>query len=193
MIERDMRMEEGWASDPGRLYFWEKHDIEHREAWWNDFCDRYPEIKTVLEVGCGKGENIRYLKDRVEITGIDLNAQALERIPDDVPTIKGSATDMPFEDRSFDLVFTAGVLLHAPPPELPLQMAEIVRCSTRYVFALEYAGDGVRGWRWMGRDEGIWLRDYGGIYQREYGLKLVETGEIDEDSWTGVTWWMLER
>jgi hypothetical protein len=58
------------------------------------------------------------------------------------------------------------------------------------VFALEYAGDAVREWRWM--SEGIWHRDYGELYG-ELGLKLLESGEIDEGTWLGVTWWMFER
>ncbi len=190
-MNRDLHMEAAWTGEFGNTYFWEKHDTEHREKWWSDFLDRYS-IKTALEVGCGKGINLAYLKDRVEVTGIDINEQALARIPRDIPTHHGSAADLPFEDESFDLVFTSGVLIHAPDVELPFQMSEIVRCSKRYVLAMEYNGDSVRGWRWMTTD-GLWSRDYGGIYQREYDLKLLESEEIDEGSWGGVTAWMLEK
>ncbi len=181
-------MEQAWKTEFGNTYFWEKHDTDHREQWWAEFFDRYPEIETVLEVGCGKGVNFRYMRDRVEVSGIDVNEQALARIPKDIPTLQASAADLPFEDESFDLVFTSGVLIHAPDVELPFQMSEIVRVSNRYVLAMEYNGDSVRGWRWMTTD-GLWSRDYGGIYEREYGLKLLES----EGSWGGVTAWMLEK
>ncbi len=183
-------METVWAGGYGDDYFDEVHDTEHREKFWHGLLDRWP-VKTVLEVGCGKGVNLACLEDHVEVAaGIDINEKALTFIPERIPTYLCSATDLSFEDGSFDLVFTAGVLLHAPPTELPLQMAEIVRCSSRYVLALEYAGEGVRFWRHDA--PGVWHRDYGELYEG-LGLKLLDIGEIDEGSWKGVTWWMLER
>ncbi len=192
MTVRDLHMEAAWKGEMGNTYFWEKHDTEHREPWWNAFFDRYPEIETVLEVGCGKGVNLKYMKDRAVVSGVDINEQALARIPKDIPTLQASAADLPFEDESFDLVFTSGVLIHAPEFELDLQMSEIVRVSKRYVLAMEYDGNEVRGWRWITKD-GLWSRDYGGIYQRAYDLKLLEEEEIDEGTWGGVTAWMLEK
>ncbi len=182
-------MEVVWAGGYGDNYFDETHDTEHREAFWHQLLDRWP-VTNVLEVGCGKGVNLAYMRDRAEVHGIDINQKALDSVPEGISTLLCSATDLPFEDESFDLVFTAGVLLHAPPLELPLQMAEIVRCSSRYVLALEYAGECVRHWRHHA--EGVWHRDYGELYEG-LGLKLLDADEIDEGTWKGVTWWMLEK
>ncbi len=190
MTERDLRMEVVWSGGYGDDYFDEVHDTEHRAKFWTQLLDSYPGIQTALEVGCGKGVNLAYLKDRAEVHGIDINQKALDSVSEGIPTHLCSATDLPFEDESFDLVFTAGVLLHAPPLELPLQMAEVVRCSSRYVLALEYAGECVRFWRHHA--EGVWHRNYGELYEG-LGLKLLDAGEVDEDSWKGVTWWMFEK
>ncbi len=184
-------MERAWKGEMGNTYLAETHDTAHRGPWWNDFLDRYP-VETVLEVGCGNGVNLRYIEQRAEVWGVDINEQGLARIPEDIPTFQASAADLPFEDQSFDLVFTSGVLIHAPEFELDLQMSEIVRVSKRYVLAMEYNGDEVREWRGMTED-GLWRRDYGGIYQRAYDLKLLESEEIDEGTWKGVTAWMLKK
>ena len=69
----------------------------------------------VLEVGCGAAQCARWLGGRgARPVGLDLSERQLQhsrRIDEEtghrVPVVAGTATDLPFPDRSFDVVFSA--------------------------------------------------------------------------------------
>ena len=87
-----------------------------------------------LDVGTGAGALAFALAPIVrEVVGVDrvpeLLALARERaagVPN-VSFVEGDATDLPFEDYSFDLAATARVLHHVPHPEIVL--SELVRVT----------------------------------------------------------------
>jgi ubiquinone/menaquinone biosynthesis C-methylase UbiE len=76
--------------------------------------------RDVLEVGCGIAtDGIRFARARARYTGLDFSPTALslarrrfELERRKVSLIEGTATEMPFEDGSFDLVYSNGVLHH---------------------------------------------------------------------------------
>ena len=57
---------------------------------------------------------------------------------DSIETHQGTITDLPFDNESFDLVFTSGVLIHIPPASLQKAISEVYRCSRRYIWGAEY-------------------------------------------------------
>ena len=68
--------------------------------------------KKVLEVGSGRG----YLQDMVDdYTGLDLSPSVARHYHK--PFVVGSATSMPFPDKSFDAIWTVWVMEHIPEPE----------------------------------------------------------------------------
>jgi ubiquinone/menaquinone biosynthesis C-methylase UbiE len=75
---------------------------------------------SVLEVGCGSGRFIKYLSTRAGfIVGVDPShaiyaANDLIGKADNVVLAKASANDLPFAPRSFDFVYSIGVLHHIP-------------------------------------------------------------------------------
>ncbi len=82
-----------------------------------------------LDAMCGGGQNSTYFAKRgCDITGIDISQGQTDfyrkRFPE-AEVVCGSALDMPFEDESFDLVFTDS--LHHLPPKVNGGMAEIHR------------------------------------------------------------------
>jgi pseudaminic acid biosynthesis-associated methylase len=155
----------------------------------------------VLEVGCNVGANLRWIAGPVPpggVFGVDVNEGALELLRSRLPRINavaGQARSLPFRDREFDLVFTAGVLIHQPESTLPLVMAEVVRCSRRYVLALEYHADDVTEVPYRGVEGALFKRDYGRLYAELFPeLTLVDSGHLDRDEgWDDVTWWLFER
>jgi ubiquinone/menaquinone biosynthesis C-methylase UbiE len=72
--------------------------------------------KSVLDVGCGTGRLIRLLKDRgAVITGADVSDEMIKiagkKFPD-VGVVSADIEDLPFKDKSFDVVVAAFVIVH---------------------------------------------------------------------------------
>ncbi|MCG8511982.1 MAG: class I SAM-dependent methyltransferase [Rhodospirillales bacterium] len=86
----------------------------------------------ILDVGCGKGfqlyEFTRALPG-VEVTGIDISEYAIENAKPEVkPYLKvGNARDLPFEDNSFDFVFSITTLHNLFNYDLYAAVREIER------------------------------------------------------------------
>jgi SAM-dependent methyltransferase len=90
--------------------------------------------KTVLEVGLGEGAESEQLIRRGAVwSGIDLTAESVERVSvrmqlrslpyDSIE--RGSVLDLPFQNDSFDKVFSHGVLHHVP--DIARAQGEIAR------------------------------------------------------------------
>jgi SAM-dependent methyltransferase len=92
--------------------------------------ERYGRGRHVLEVGCGTGlilERIARFAERAE--GIDLSDGMLEKArARGLRVAQGSATELPFEDASFDVACSFKVLAHIPNIEGALsEMMRVVR------------------------------------------------------------------
>jgi ubiquinone/menaquinone biosynthesis C-methylase UbiE len=72
-----------------------------------------------LDVGCGIGSLHRHLEGAFStLNGCDVSAEAISRARQDHPGVAYSVctcTQLPYDDRAFDLVFTSCVLHHVPP------------------------------------------------------------------------------
>ena len=82
--------------------------------------------RTVLEVGAGEGEVAQRLRDRfpdASITIVDLPDDELASHwrSADLGGVFGSVEDLPFPDRSFDLVLGIEMLEHVPDPQRALE------------------------------------------------------------------------
>ena len=98
-------------------------------------------------------------------------------------------------DRWFDLVFTMGVLIHQPPETLPMVMAEIVRCSNRFVLCGEYFSPEPTEVAYRGETGALFKRDFGGLYQQMFPeLSLRKKGFLSKaEGWDDVTYWAFEK
>ena len=93
--------------------------------------------QTFLDAGCGEGFVARQVIDAVpgiDLTGCDVSDVALEIATDVNPEgrfVVGSLTDLPFPDRSFDVVGCFEVLEHLPG-DLPRRaLSELARVARR--------------------------------------------------------------
>jgi ubiquinone/menaquinone biosynthesis C-methylase UbiE len=81
--------------------------------------------KKVLEIGCGNGaDGVMFARAGAQYTGVDLTEAAVEatRTHFQVMGLKGTfqienAERLSFSDRSFDFVYSHGVLHHTPHPD----------------------------------------------------------------------------
>ncbi len=85
--------------------------------------------KEILEAGCGTGlvlEGLARLASRA--VGVDISAGMLDKArARGLDVVKGSVTDLPFEDASFDAVVSFKVLAHVP--DLRRALAECARVT----------------------------------------------------------------
>lgn len=162
-----------------------------------------PQPASILEVGCNIGINLRALKrvTKAELLAAEPNAKARAHVIDDnvldgdhLCDAWGSA--LPHGDASIDLVFTAGVLIHIPEPDLMATMREIYRVSRRYIACFEYFSRDPVTVRYRGHEDMLFKRDFGGLYLDMFpNLKVVDDGFFWRRS-TGaddLTWCLLEK
>lgn len=86
----------------------------------------------VLDVGCGTGAQLSgYATAGCMITGVDLSPAMFEearaRLGDDAALRLGDATDLPFEEASFDLVLASMFLHELAPDQRHRAMIEMAR------------------------------------------------------------------
>lgn len=100
-------------------------------------------IRSVLDVGCGTGRAMLYLKQRhpdLELHGVEpveaLRLRAYEKGLAPSQVTEGDACQLKFADSSFDCVTAFGVLHHIPDPNKAIQ--EMKRVSRSAIFISDH-------------------------------------------------------
>jgi pseudaminic acid biosynthesis-associated methylase len=194
------RLEQLWGGEFGDDYVDRNTAFDHREGFWRERLDAL-RPQRALEVGCNVGGNLQWIAEILpprDVFGVDVNEKALTELSRRVPGVNAvwsPARELPFRDRWFDLVFTMGVLIHQPDATLPLVMAEMVRCSRRWVLCGEYHASETVEVSYRGQQGALFKRDYGALFLDLFPeLILREQGFLGSDQgWDDVTWWLLER
>lgn len=99
-------------------------------------------IDNILDIGCGEGFLLQHLPQTVSYTGIDASQKAIEMAKSSVNSLTdyrlqttdflaASVYELPFADKSFDLVTGLEVLEHLETPEKAL--VEIRRVAKKWV------------------------------------------------------------
>ena len=195
------RLENLWGGEFGNAYLERNREAGgERGPFWAQLLTEFP-VGRVLEVGCNRGANLAWIAPHVpprQIYGIDVNENALaegRQLASTTNFLWGRARELPFRDGWFDLVFTTGVLIHQPEETLSLVMAEIVRCSSRYVFCWEYYAETPTEVPYRGQRNALIKRDFGGMYQQLFSeLELRRHGFLTgAQGWDRLTYWMFEK
>ena len=176
-----------WRSEFGHDYTNRNdRDRPERVEAWRRLLEGVAPIR-VLEVGCNVGWNLVYL-ERLgipELYGIEPQPSAVERARHRRPAfnvLHGTAFELPFRDRYFDLVFTSGVLIHIAPDSLGGALDEIERVSRRWIAAIEYDNPDEQEIPYRGHTGALWKRDHGAAWQARFpSLSLVRRLELGPD------------
>lgn len=185
-----------WMGEAGRQYHARNRvRWEERIPFWNRITFKV-QPRSVYEVGCGPGWNLTCLRHfRREVYGCDVNPIAVAQArAAGLDVFQGDALEAlaNFQQPTFDLVFTCGVLIHIPPQTLPAVMGSIVRASAHFVLAVEYEGDETMV-EYRGERDRLWRRHYGKLYE-DMGLKLVESGQVGpKDGFDNCSWALLSK
>ena len=103
------------------------------------------DVHSVIEVGCGFGWNLEKIgkqNKNIKLVGIDFSKTQLEKATElyadkCIDFIKASAFDIPFNNSSFDVVFTHGVMEFIHPDLLESTIKEMVRISNKYILHID--------------------------------------------------------
>ncbi len=138
------------------------------------------ESKNVLEVGSNVGNNLLAFPKNFDVGGIDMNQYALDKAKKKLPFFnfkKGTILDIPFNDSTFDLVFTRGVLIHIPEENLKTAMSQLFRVSRRWIFNLEYYGEDEKEINWKRGENLLWYRNMAKRWS-DFGVEIVSDIDI---------------
>ena len=147
----------------------------------------------ILEVGTNIGNQLLCLQKMGfrNLYGIELQrdvAQIARERTKYINFIQGSAFDVPFKDNFFDLVFTAGVLIHIAPNDIKNVMSEIHRVTKKYIWGMEYFAEKYTEVEYRGNKELLWKTDFAKLYLdtfkdikkvKEEKFKYTGTGNVD--------------
>ncbi len=150
----------------------------------NEFLKRISKTTKILEVGCNVGSQLLFLQKMgfSGLYGIELNRDIVEAsklITKNINIIQGSALDIPFKDEYFDLVFTSGVLIHISPKNIKKAIAEIYRCSKKYIWGFEYYAEKYTEIEYRGNKNMLWKANFPKLYlEKLNNLKLKKEKKI---------------
>ena len=180
--------EEVWSGKFGDDYT-ERNKDAYKKRWpfWQDFVKRWA-FDNCLEVGCNTAANLGMIstlkENQIGMWGCDVNANALwkaRKLEPGLNLVYASGLNLPFMDDWFDLVFTAGVLIHQTPETREAMMQEIIRVSNGYVVAIEYDNPIFEEIPYRGLTNGLFKGPWGEVYEKRYGLRFLDKYEANKD------------
>ena len=102
----------------------------------------------ILDIGCGKGfllYDFTKVVPGIEIYGLDISEYAIENSKTEIKNqlLVGNATDLPFEDNSFDFVYSITTLhnLHCYDLDKALREIERVGKKNKYICVESYRNE----------------------------------------------------
>ncbi len=149
-----------------------------------DFLGGIAHDASFLEVGCNTGNQLLLLQRMgyTNLSGVELQPYALEIARTrtrNISMAQGSALALPYDDASFDVVFTSGVLIHIAPEDIPRAVSEIHRVSKRFIWGLEYYAPNVTEVNYRQHDGLLWKMNYAQRYLDQFDdLELVREKHI---------------
>ena len=198
--------EAAWSGDFGKEYT-ERNtfDIEQlnalyiknygvsREQMNLEFIGSLNKEYKILEVGTNSGNQLALLQKMgfKNLYGIEINEHAVDlarKRLKGINVIQGSAFDIPFKDNFFDLVYTAGVLIHISKDDVNKVISEMHRCSKKYIWGFEYYSNDAKEVSYRGNTNLLWKADFSGLFRKlfpdlnllkETKYKYLENDNID--------------
>jgi SAM-dependent methyltransferase len=138
---RYRRPREYWIKRGGNGYFHEQEAVQHRTLRSEFIAEEIKKLKfqNLLEVGCGYGKQIKNLSHAcLQVVGCDYSRSQLRKAQEycyktHVQLVEADAEQLPFQDKSFDMVMTSAVILHNPTEKARKIISEIIRVSRKYL------------------------------------------------------------
>lgn len=161
--------EEYWARNSDRL---EKERASRMISLRHLMPIPHPRWSRWVEVGCGRGHNLRDGD-----VGVDIDPRQLKELDSEITGIIAPAYNIPLPPQSYPVVFSVGCLMHLPScsigpiipegheqrdncPSWHKAVSEMARISTNYVIIGEYWAEVEKEIEWHGEKGVLWARPY---------------------------------
>ncbi len=140
-------------------------------------------MQLIVELGCNRGLNLIALKqinNDFDLCGYEINKMAAQeaRNLDIAHIIDGTILEELSNEKSYDLSFTKGVLIHIAPDELDKVYNNLYRLSKLYILVCEYYNPTPVVVQYRGHNECLFKRDFSGELIDKYNLRLIDYGFI---------------
>lgn len=195
--------EQAWAGDHGDEY--NRRSPGNEEANYHFFKNALYQVaapRSIVELGAGQGANMRALHrllPEAELVGVELNRQAAQVLASTTHCSRVyNASIFDWEpDRTWELAFTKGLLIHIHPDELHMAYEVLHRAAERWILVAEYYNPTTVNVPYRGRDDLLWKGDFAGALLDHYkDLRLVSYGFVyhrDAAPQDDLNWFLLEK
>ena len=168
--------------------YWDSRNHPHRE-YIVKALKKFRPFKNLLEVGCNCGPNLWVIKKSfpaVEVAGIDINKPAIffgnEHFPKTLFHY-GEAENMPFYNKTFDVLLADAVLIYVEPKKIHKVIQEFLRVTKKALVFVEWYDDKST----LGVIKDFhWSRNYAQLL-KGYGLRVTKT-KITPEMWPNEKW-----
>ncbi|MFN7304683.1 MAG: pseudaminic acid biosynthesis-associated methylase [Phenylobacterium sp.] len=194
-----------WAGDFGDAYIERNKGeklITSNMILFGKILRSAPGVRSVVELGCNIGLNLQALNridPEIALHAYEINARAVERaralgiaeihhqsVLEEIPA-----------DRTYDLAFTKGVLIHIHPEELTRVYDNLHALSRRYIMVCESFNPTPVTVNYRGNTDRLFKRDFAGELIDRFGLLLVDYGFVyRRDNYfpqDDTNWFLLEK
>lgn len=145
LVDGEYQPKEFWDKWSNKFIQDEWQRSIHPQHMWMLKKVKQTKPKTILEVGCGFGRNIKFLLEnniKSQITGVDISPKMIELAKkyvgkDKVKLLVADAKELPFADREFDAVLVHGVFMHVKPEDIQETIREVLRVTKKYLINVE--------------------------------------------------------
>lgn len=198
--------EKFWAGKFGDDYTERNKDVKGiagRVHLFSKILSRTQKIESALELGANIGYNliaIHGLMPNVNLSAIEINRSAVERLKciDFVSDIFEVSIHEFEAQKTYDFVFTRGVLIHITPERINEIYRLLYACSKRYICLIEYYNPKPLEVEYRGHSGVLFKRDFAGEIMEMYpDLELVDYGFIYRKDpnfpQDDVTWFLLRK
>ena len=144
------------------------------------FLYNLPKKIKILELGCNIGSQLRclYKMGYKNLNGIEIQHHCLKKLKKNfnfVNGIQSTVFKLPFNNNSFDLVFTNNVLIHIPPKKIHIVLKEMYRVSKLWIWGSEYYSQNYKEIIYRKNKNLLWKADFAKIFLKNFkNLNIIK-------------------
>lgn len=171
--------------------------------FWSRSLQQTRNITSAIELGANIGLNLRALRrllPSAHLAAVEINEKACAQLSDAAVAddIVNSSLFAFRPQRSYDLAFTSGVLIHIAPERLNDVYMLLNNVSSRYIIVSEYYNPVPMEITYRGHSNKLFKRDFAGDMLELFPhLRLVDYGFVyrrdPNMSLDDLTWFLLEK